>query len=77
MSSNRAAIIALYQVGTWQIEIAQTLRISRQLVSKSITRFNEFGHEGDHPGRGTKKQQLLLGPVKGSKSAFSETRAFH
>ena len=64
MSSNRAAIIALYQAGKRQIKIAQTLRISRQLVSKSITRFNELGHEGDRPGRGRKKQQILLGPVK-------------
>ena len=47
MSSNRAAIIALYQAGKRQIEIAQTLRVSRKLVSKSITRFNELGHEGD------------------------------
>ena len=62
MSSDQAAIIALYQAGKRQIEIAQTFRISRQLVSKSITRFNELGHEGNRPGRGRKK--ILLGPVK-------------
>lgn len=55
MSSQRGAIISLHEAGKRQCEIVRSLGVSRQLVSKTIKRFNELGHIGDRPGRGKKR----------------------
>ena len=47
MSNFRTAIIQIFKLGKRQCEIVQMLGVSRQLVSKTIKRYQELGHEGD------------------------------
>lgn len=55
MSTQRKAIISLHEAGKRQCEIVRSLGVSRQLVSKTIGRYNELGHLADRPGRGRKR----------------------
>lgn len=55
MSAERTRIIALFEIGYRQVDIANSLNVSKQLVSKTIKRFKDLGHDGDRPGRGRKR----------------------
>jgi transposase len=48
----RAAIVALHRQGRRQVEIVRLLRVSQQLVSKAVKRFNEQGNNLDRPRSG-------------------------
>lgn len=52
MHSDRQIIVRLFQEGRKQADIARSLGISRQLVSKAIARFRETGTNEDRVGRG-------------------------
>ncbi|HEX4849959.1 MAG TPA: helix-turn-helix domain-containing protein, partial [Puia sp.] len=48
----RSAIIELYLSKMRQADIAKALKISRQFVSKTISRYNELGNDEDRPRAG-------------------------
>ncbi|CAG0900337.1 unnamed protein product [Darwinula stevensoni] len=55
IKSNRDVIVRLFQEGIKQSDIARSLNLSRQLVSKAIKRYKESGSNNDRPGRGRKR----------------------
>lgn len=55
MNSNRDVIVRLFQEGRKQSDIARSLNLSRQLVSKAIKRYKETGSNKDRPGKGRKR----------------------
>lgn len=55
MNSNRDVIVRLFQEGRKQSDIARSLNLSMQLVSKAIKRYKETGSNKDRPGKGRKR----------------------
>lgn len=59
MSNQRDKIIALYELGKLNCEIARLLAIHRQTVSKTVKRFQELGHAGRRQGSGRKRSACI------------------
>lgn len=55
MSNNRNLIISLYQLGKRNCEIARTIGIAPETVSRCVKRFIELGNDGVRPHVGRKR----------------------
>lgn len=55
MSNKRSAIVELFRQKKRQCEIARLLGVSKMMVSRTVRRFEELGHDGRRPGSGRKR----------------------